>query len=424
MKKRLLLALMSLALLGTLGGCQSVANEEAADIDGEAVTEETVEESGPVQLTVWAEEDNFTMLEGMIESFKAKYAGEAEFEFTLAVQSDSGLRDVLLGDAHAGPDVFHFPDDQLNSLIAGGILEVVPNADSVKAANTAESVNAASLNGKLYAYPMTADNGYFLYYNKDYLTEQDVQTLDGVLAAAEAAGKKFSMELNSGWYMYAFFGGAGMELGLNDDGVTNYCNWNTTEGSYTGLDVAESIMNMIAHPGFMSTPDGEFPTNAKEGTVVAAISGVWNAISVKEAWGDNYGAVKLPTFTCKGQQVQMSSFTGYKMVGVNSYSKNAEWAHKFAEWITNEENQTIRFVERNQGPSNINAAASDEVMKVPAIKAVITQSEFGALQRVGNNFWTPSSDFANVLLEGNTAQTPLQELLDTMVSGITASTVK
>ena len=86
MKKRLLLALMSLALLGTLGGCQSVANEEAADIDGEAVTEETVEESGPVQLTVWAEEDNFTMLEGMIESFKAKYAGEAEFEFTLAVQ--------------------------------------------------------------------------------------------------------------------------------------------------------------------------------------------------------------------------------------------------------------------------------------------------------------------------------------------------
>ena len=51
-----------------------------------------------------------------------------------------------------------------------------------------------------------------------------------MLAVAEKAGKKISMELNSGWYMYAFFGGAGMQLGLNEDGVTNYCDWNKTEG--------------------------------------------------------------------------------------------------------------------------------------------------------------------------------------------------
>ena len=44
---------------------------------------------------------------------------------------------------------------------------------------------------------------------------------------AAKAGKKFSMELNSGWYMYAFFGGTGMQFGLNEDGVTNFCNWNT-----------------------------------------------------------------------------------------------------------------------------------------------------------------------------------------------------
>ena len=48
----------------------------------------------------------------------------------------------------------------------------------------------------------------------------------------------------------------------------------------------------------------------------------------------------------------MSSFTGYKMMGVNAYSKYPEWAAKLADWLTNEENQTIRFEERNQGPSN------------------------------------------------------------------------
>ncbi len=415
------LLMSGVLLVGTLAGCQNTSSDGAAEAGGAS---EVIESSGPVQLTVWAEEDNFEMLNGMIESFKAEYADEAEFEITLAVQSDAGLRDVLLGDVHSGPDVFHFPDDQLNSLVAGGVLSAVPNADTVKAANTAGSVEAASLHDKLYAYPMTADNGYFLYYNKEYFAESDVQTLDRILEVAAASDKKFSMELNSGWYMYAFFGGTGMDFGLNEDGVTNHCNWNTTEGEITGTDVAESLVTMINSPAFMSAPDGEFVTNIKEGTVVAGISGVWNAISVKEAWGDDYGAVKLPTYTCKGKQIQMSSFTGYKMVGVNSYSDNLDWAHKFADWITNEENQTIRFVERNQGPSNINAAASDEVMKVPAIQAVIAQSEYGVLQRVGNNFWSPCTDFANVLLEGNTAGTPLQELLDTMVEGITASTVK
>ncbi len=419
MRKRIVAVLLSVLMAGSLVGCNG---EPFGGVDNAAKADN--QESGPVQLTVWAEEDNFEMLNGMIESFKEEYAGEAEFEITLAVQSDAGLRDVLLGDVHSGPDVFHFPDDQLNSLIAGGVLSAVPNADAVGAANTAGSVEAASLNGKLYAYPMTADNGYLLYYNKNYFTEEDVQTLDGILAVAERSEKKFSMELNSGWYMYAFFGGTGMEFGLNEDGVTNYCNWNTTEGEIKGTDVAESLVNMIDSPAFMSAPDGSFVTNIQEGTVIAGISGVWNAVSVKEVWGEDYGAVKLPTYTCAGKQLQMSSFTGYKMVGVNSYSDHLDWAHKFADWITNEENQTIRFVERNQGPSNINAAASDEVMKVPAIQAVIAQSEYGVLQRVGNNFWTPCTDFANVLLEGNTENVSLQELLDTLVEGITASTVK
>ena len=58
------------------------------------------------------------------------------------------------------------------------------------AANSAGAINAATYDGVLYGYPMTADNGYFLYYDKSVLTEEDVQTLDGILAAAEKAGKK------------------------------------------------------------------------------------------------------------------------------------------------------------------------------------------------------------------------------------------
>lgn len=94
--------------------------------------------------------------------------------------------------------------------------------------------------------------------------------------------------------------------------MTNYCNWNATDGAIKGVDVAQAILNITTNPAFISQPDGDFITGVQNGTVSAGISGVWNAVSVREAWGDNYGAVKLPTYTVAGQQVQMSSFTGYK----------------------------------------------------------------------------------------------------------------
>ena len=83
--------------------------------------------------------------------------------------------------------------------------------------------------------------------------------------------------------------------------------------------------------------------------------------------GKNYGAVKLPTYTCAGKQVQMASFTGYKMVGVNAYSSNVKWAMKLAEWITNQDNQTRRFAERGQGPSILRHQSGD-IEKSSAIR--------------------------------------------------------
>ena len=147
-------------------------------------------------------------------------------------------------------------------------------------------------------------------------------------------------------------------------------------------------------------------------------------MNVKEAWGENYGACKLPTYTVAGKEVQMSSFTGYKMMGVNSYSKNKEWACRLADWLTNQQNQELRFKEKNQGPSNSKAAESEEIKKVAAIQAIIAQSQYGTLQRVGNSYWDACKKFANTVLSGNNGGLSDQEVMDTLVNEITASTVK
>lgn len=419
MRRKLLSLMLVVLMVCGLVACNSTSNQ-GKNQEGET-TGDGGDSSGVVHLTVWAEEGNFEMLQQMIHSFKLKYADEAQFEVTLFSVGDADVRDLMLRDVLNGADVFHFPDDQLNSLISGGVLSAVPNATEVKNANTEESVKAACLGDTLYAYPMTADNGYFLYYDKRYLTEEDVKTMDGILAVAEANGKKLSMQFNSGWYLYSFFGNTGLTMGINADGVTNHCNWNATEGSITGMDVGNALVDILNSPAFKPQDDNGFIAGAKDGSVIAGISGVWNAVPIKEAWGDDYGAVKLPTYTCAGKQIQMSSFTGYKMVGVNSNSENLEWAHKFADWITNEENQQIRFEQRNQGPSNKNVAASDALKGVLAIQAVIAQSEFGVLQRVGNSYWLACEGFANSMIEMKPSGSNLQELLDTLVNRITAS---
>lgn len=405
-----------------LTGCSSeTVNEQPKDTVAPAPQEVT---SGPVGLTVWAEEDNFDMLNEMIASFKEHYSGEADFEISLVAQPDSSASDVILGDIHSAGDVFSFPDDQFSRLMAAGVLEPVANAQEVAAANVEEAIAAASYKGTLYAFPYTADNGYFLYYDKDYFSQEDVKTLDGILSVAEEAGKQISMELNSGWYLYAFFGQTGLEFGINEDGVTNYCNWNSTDGGIKGVDVAQSILDFTVSPAFSLNTDEDFIVKVQDGSVIAGISGTWNATKIRDAWGEDYGAVKLPTYTCAGQQIQMSSFTGYKMMGVNAYCEHKEWAMKLADWLTNEENQALRFEQRSQVPSNIRAASSDAASKMPAVQAILDQSHYGNLQRVGSKYWDACTEFANILIAGNPNNIDLQELMDNLVAGITASTAE
>ena len=249
-------------------------------------------------------------------------------------------------------------------------------------------------------------------------------SLDGILTVAAANEKKFTMDWSSGWYLYAFFGGTGLDFGINEDGITNYCNWNATEGDVKGVDIAQAMLTIGAHPGFKNCLDAEFLEGVKNGSVIAGVSGVWNAVEIQQAWGKDYGAVKLPTYTCEGKQIQMSSFKGYKMLGVNYYSKQKGWALKLADYLTNEENQKLRLEVRNQGPSNKNVASSELVGSIPAIQAVIAQAEYGKLQRVGNSYWDPFMDFGEMMAAGNLKGMELQEVMDMLVAGITASTVQ
>ncbi|MDE5931260.1 MAG: extracellular solute-binding protein, partial [Lachnospiraceae bacterium] len=248
----------------------------AAALTGCGMAEETVLEDTELQkveLVVWGAEEDAELMNQIIQSFQTNYQDQADFQISFEVQGESQCKDVLLGGLEDGADVFTFADDQLNALAAAGALDPIENADEIRNRNLSSTVEAATVNEQLYAYPLTADNGYFLYYNKQYITEEQVQTLDGILEAAAANGKLFTMDWSSAWYVYSFFGNTGLQVGLNDDGITNYCTWNQTDSDIRGLDVAQAMLRIAENPGFADCTDEEFLNGVKDGTVIAGVSG-------------------------------------------------------------------------------------------------------------------------------------------------------
>ena len=367
-----------------------------------------------VTLKVWGSQEDQAMLQEMAEAFKASNPDKT-YDITFGVVGEPDAKTRYLEDPAAAADVFAFPNDQLYDLLAADALyEVTRNKDAIVAANSAGAIEAASAHGQLYAYPMTADNGYFLYYDKSVISEEQVKTLDGILAAAQAVGKKFFMDLSNGWYIASFFLGAGGKLGLDESG-TQTCDFNNERGVLAG----EAIKALAAHEAFL-TGDDAILTGGMGDIIAAGVSGTWNADAIKAKLGDNYAATKLPTFTLAGEQVQMGSFAGFKLVGVNTMTAFPEDAMALAEWLTNEENQVKRFELRAMGPSNVKAAASEAVQANIALAALAAQSQFAVSQKdVLGNYWSPAEAFG-ATMEAKDYTKDVKTLLDEMVAAITA----
>lgn len=419
MKKRWISTMLVGTMIGSLcTGCGSQSSKVDKS-EFETVQEDTSSDQ-KVKMKVWGSEADGALIQSMIDSFVEAHKGEADFDITYEPQEEMDTKKNALANIEECADVFSMPDDQLSAFAAAGVCKPVENAEQIKKDNIEGAVEAATVNGEVYAYPMTADNGYFLYYNKKYLKESDVEALDKLMEAAAKQNKFFSMDWASGWYLYSFFANTGLELGINDDGITNHCNWNSKEGDIKGVDVAQALWDIAGNPGFKMQDDVGFKEGAKDGSVIAGVSGVWLAPELEATWGKDLGATKLPTYTCNGKQLQMGSYSGYKLLGVNSYSKNSEWAAKLAEWMTNEENQQLRFEKRGNVPSNKNAAGSSAVTGNVANKGLIAQSAFASLQRVGGNYWEPAMLFGINMAAHDLEGKSMQRVLDTMVENIEA----
>ncbi len=435
--KKLVALMMAAAMTFSLAACGGSDSQDAQDGGASSGTSQaqasTPAEKQDVSLVMWGAEEDQAMLQSMIDSFVEEYAQYANITVQLGVESEADAKDDVLVDIGAAADVYAFASDQLVDLVKANALQPIDSnmdqvlqtyagksVEDVKKANVDFSVDAASQDGTLYAFPMTADNGYFLLYDSNVLSEDDVKSWDSMLEAAGAAGKKVGFVMASGWYNTSFFYGAGFTSVLNEDGSTALDWAGTSADGYTGVQVVQSMLDIAGNKAFLPIADGDTANQIASGSLCAIVSGTWDSSAAEEVWGDGYAATKLPTFTLNGEQVQQGSVSGFKLVAVNSQSKNVGWATLLADWITNEENQAIRFEQRKIGPSNAAVAASDAVSSNKGLAALNMQNEFGVVQTVGGTYWDPSATFGTMIAQGALArddEAAIQKALEELVAG-------
>ena len=430
--RKIMTAIASMAMAGVMMvGCSSNGGSTAESgsssaADGSSAASNGGDSTGSgeaVNLTVWGPQEDQELLKQMCDAFAAANPDKT-YTFTYGVVSEADAQKEVIKDISAAADVFAFASDQTAILVdSGALYRVTKNKDQIVADNSEASISAASVDGELYGYPYVSDT-YFMYYDKSKLSEDDVKSIEGIMNKdIEGVTTNFAFNTDDGWYQSGFFFGAGCKL-FGDDGTDpTQCDFNNERGYMVG----EYLIDLVANPKYGANFDDSLvKAGFAEGTLAAAVSGTWNAGEIQASLGDNYAATKLPEFTLSnGETVQMGSMANFKIMGVNSETKNPLDAMALAEWLTNKDNQKTRFEVRSYAPTNVELANDTDTMNSNiAVGALAQQAQYATVQTSISqcqNFWTPAEAFGQEIIAGTCTKDNLQQKLDAFVESVLAT---
>lgn len=418
--RKIICTLAALTLTGSIfAGCGNTANSGNAETAADAAGN-TASGGEAVTLTVWGPQEGQESLKAMCEAFAAANPDKS-YTFNYGVVSEADAKKEVLKDISAAADVFAFASDQTGELVsAGALYRVTKNKEQIVADNSEPSIQAATVDGELYGYPYVSDT-YFMYYDKSKFNEEEVLSLD-VMLGKEIPGTttNFAFDIDNGWYQSAFFFGAGCKL-FGDSGTDpTQCDFNNDRGVLVG----EYLIDLVKNPKFgANMDDGLIKAGFADGSVAAAVTGTWNAADIQASLGENYAATKLPSIKLpNGESVQLGGMANFKIMGVNSETKNPLDAMALAEWLTNYDNQVINFEQRSFAPTNVKLASDTEKLNSNiAVAALAQQAQYATVQTSipqSGNYWTPAEAFGQDLIAGNITKDNLQEKLDKYVESV------
>ena len=433
MKKKALAIFMACVLTFGLAACGSSSStgstaESAAPAEstaaGSDAAESTAAESsaadaaaedvdyGSGNITIWVAEEVTAFTQTQAEQFLQDNPAYSGYTVTVEAVGEGDAASNMITDVEGGADIYGFAQDQLARLVsAGAVMEVIGDyADFVSTSNDSGAVSAATMGDSIYAFPVTSDNGYFLYYDSSVVT--DPTSLEAIVADCEEAGKGFYMEINSGWYQTAFFFATGCELTYEADSAGNFTSSNVTYASEEGLTALKALINLASSSAFYNGSSVSNATNA-----AAIVDGTWDSGAAKELFGDNYACAKLPSFEVGGQEYQMSGFGGFKLLGVKPQTdtNKAIVCMELAKYLSSAEVQLARYQEVGWGPSNLEAQADEAVQADEALTALAEQLTYTIPQgQYPNEYWDLATSLGDDIIAGTYDNSSDEELMSVL----------
>lgn len=417
--KKIIAMLLALVMVLGLVACAPADNGTTNGANPTGGSEENPL-AGTYDVTLWVSEKEGVadLTKQQIDAFEAANPGiiiNASIEGV--TEADAGSK--VVADVASAPDIFCFAQDQLARLVQAAALAKPGKAaqEVIAANNDAGSVTAVKVAGDIYAYPMTSDNGYYMYYNKSIISEEDAASLEKLIAACEANNLKFRFALENAWYTAAFFFATGCHHNWTTDANGDFTSVDDTFNSAEGMIAMKGMQILAKSPAYDSNAD--IFTDA--GVIV---TGTWNAGAAEAHFGENLAAAKLPSFTVDGKTYQLGSYSGYKMMGVKPQTdaKKGAVLQLLAQWLTNEENQLARFNQFGWGPSNKNAQANDAVKANVSLSALAAQSAYSTPQgQIAGVFWD-NAKLLGAVAKAATSDAELQKGLDDYTAALVAFT--
>ena len=385
--KKLLAIALALALTLSLAACGNGGETPAGGGDAGA------DLAGTYDVVIWAPEAAVDLTKSQVADFNSSNEYGITINATVEPVSEADAATNMITDVQAGGDLFFFAQDQLSRLIqAGAVSKLGASAvEFAKNNNNAASILAAQSGSDLYAYPLTADNGYFMYYDKSVVPDSDADSLEAIIADCEAAGKNISFELENAWYSAGFFFGTGCHSQWITDDDGNFISIDDDFNSDKGLIAAKGIQKVVTSKSYVNSSNADFASGS-----AVVVTGTWNYATVKDQIGDNMGVADLPSFEVDGQSYHIGSYSGCKLLGVKPQTDAVRGAAlaRLAQYLTGKDCQLARFNSFGWGPSNKDALADPAVTSDPTLAALNEQGNYAVPQpNIHGSWW----DIAKVI---------------------------
>ena len=385
----------------TPAATENTSDGNAGTSDGDTTGGDAADEEAiTTTLTVWtpAEDqsaDQGEWIQTMAEAFKAEHPNwNITFEYGVCPEGDA--KKNVTQDVAAAADVYMFANDNISDLVAAeGLAEIGgETAEYVKSTNSSTIVDSVTVDGAIYGIPFTT-NTWFMYYDKSKFTEEDIKSLDTMLAKDVV-----SFPLKNTWYFASFYVANGctfFEDSYNEEAGIDFSGEKATQ-------VTDYLVDLVANKNFLLDDGGAGMSALREGKAAALFSGSWDYNAVKKILGDNMGVASLPTVKINGEEKQMKAFAGSKAIGVNPNAEYPQVAVAFAKFLATPEAQQKHYELRAVVPCNTELLAQEPIVSDALVLAQNDTFENTSIiqpyVKKMSNYWTASDAMAPAIING------------------------